>query len=80
MRLDRASFERALASRLVEAGKLDEAAAERALRLRQDSAERLEQILAKLGLVAERDIAWAMSRELDLPLAGPADYPDAPVC
>jgi general secretion pathway protein E len=80
LRLDRASFERALASRLVEAGKLDEAAADRALRLRQDSAERLEQILAKLGLVPERDIAAAMAHELDLPLAGPGDYPDEPVC
>jgi general secretion pathway protein E len=76
---DRRSFERALAARLVAEGKLDEAGADRVLRLRAESAERLEQILTKLGLVAEKDIAAAISDELGLPLAAPGDYPDAPV-
>ena len=76
---DRPTFERSLAARLISAGKLDEAAADRALRLRAESAERLEQILTKLGLVHERDVADAISRELALPLVSPADYPDSPV-
>jgi general secretion pathway protein E len=78
-RQDRLGFERALAARLVAAGKLDENAADRALRLRAGSDERLEQILTKLGLVQEKDVAAAMAEELELPLALPEDYPDAPV-
>ena len=77
--IDRPSFEKSLAARLIANGKLDEAAADRAFRVRAESAERLEQILTKLGLVHERDVADAMSRELALPLVAPGDFPDAPV-
>ncbi|HET7594680.1 MAG TPA: hypothetical protein VFK49_04450, partial [Stellaceae bacterium] len=79
MRQDRVEFERSLAARLIAAGRLDEAAAERALRLRAGSEERLERILTKLGLVHEKHVAEAISGELGLPLATPADYPDEPV-
>ncbi|HXZ00354.1 MAG TPA: type II secretion system ATPase GspE [Stellaceae bacterium] len=79
MRQDRLAFERSLAARLVASGKLDEVAAERALNLRAESQERLEQILTKLGLVQEKDVVEAISRELGLPLVAPGDYPDAPV-
>jgi len=79
VRQDRLAFERSLAARLVASGKLDEVAAERALNLRAESQERLEQILTKLGLVQEKDVVEAISRELGLPLVAPGDYPDAPV-
>jgi general secretion pathway protein E len=79
VRQERVAFERSLAARLVASGRLDEAAAERALRLRAGSEERLEQILTKLGLVHEKDVAEAMSGELGVPLALPADFPDEPV-
>jgi general secretion pathway protein E len=79
VRQERVAFERSLAARLVASGRLEEAAAERALRLRAGSEERLEQILTKLGLVHEKDVAEAMSGELGVPLALPADFPDEPV-
>ena len=76
---DRREFERSLAGRLVEAGKLDPSVLERALRLRAASEERLETLLVKLGLASERDVAEALALELDLPLAAAADYPEAPI-
>jgi general secretion pathway protein E len=71
----RDAFERAVAARLVAEGKIEAAAAERALRLRAGSQDRLEVILTALALVPERDVALAIAAELQLPLAGPADYP-----
>ena len=79
MQQDRVEFERSLAARLIAAGRLDEASAERALRLRAGSEERLERILTRLGLVHEKHVAEAISRELGLPLATAGDYPDEPV-
>jgi general secretion pathway protein E len=76
---DRRDFERALAGRLLGAGRIDAAGLERALRLTAAGDERLEEILAKLGLVNEKDIAEAMALELGLPIAAAADYPDAPI-
>ena len=76
---DRAEFERALATRLVTAGKLEEAAAERAFRLRAGGGDSLERILTRLGLAHEKDVAEAVAAELGLPLATPADFPEAPV-
>jgi general secretion pathway protein E len=76
---DRREFERSLAGRLVEAGKLDPSVLERALRLRAASEERLEALLVKLGLASERDVAEALGLELGLPVAAAADYPDAPI-
>ena len=77
--MDRRDFERSLADRLIEAGKLDPSVLDRALRLRAQSEERLERLLVKLGLASERDVAEALARELGLPIAAAADYPDAPV-
>jgi general secretion pathway protein E len=76
---DRETFERSLAERLVETGKLDSSAVERALKLRAASAERLEGLLIKLGLVSERDVAEALAGYLGLSVVSPADYPDAPI-
>jgi general secretion pathway protein E len=75
----RNTFERAIADRLIAAGKLDTAAADRAFRLQANGHDRLEQILTTLGLVHEQDVARAVAAELQLPLVGPADYPDTPV-
>ena len=74
-----ASFEGALGELLVERGKLDPAGLARALRLAEGSEERLHGLLVKLGLVPERDVAEALAQLLQLPLAGPADFPDLPV-
>jgi general secretion pathway protein E len=76
---DRKNFERALADRLLGAGRIDAAGLDRALRLTAAGDERLEEILAKLGLVNEKHIAEAMALELGLPIAAIADYPDAPI-
>jgi general secretion pathway protein E len=35
--------------------------------------------LPKLGLVSERDLAEALSQQLDLPLVGPSDFPEVPL-
>ncbi len=70
---------KALGAHLISQGKLVPAASQRANRLAQESGERLELVLARLGLVSERDIAEALGRLLDLPLAGAGDYPAAPV-
>jgi general secretion pathway protein E len=76
---DRETFERSLMTRLIGAGKLDSAAAERAVRLKLTAKEPLERIVTRLGLVHERDVAEAMSRELGVALASAADFPEAPV-
>jgi general secretion pathway protein E len=76
---DRKPFERSLANRLIEAGKLEPAALDRVLRLQASSEERLEQLLIKLGLASERDVAEAFARELDLAVASPADFPNEPL-
>ena len=69
----------ALATSLVDAGKLTPAGAQRAERLAAESAERLELVLARLGLVSETDIAQALGTLLDLPQAASGDYPSAPI-
>ncbi|HXV22660.1 MAG TPA: ATPase, T2SS/T4P/T4SS family [Alphaproteobacteria bacterium] len=69
----------AIAERLVETGRLDRRGLERAQRLVVDGRESLLQVLAKLGLVAERDLAEAISGVLDLPLATITDYPERPL-
>jgi general secretion pathway protein E len=76
---DRRPFERSLAARMVDAGKLDASALDRAIRLQATSEERLEALLIKLGLASERDVAAAFACELDLAVATPADFPEAPV-
>ena len=64
---------------LIERGKLDQAALERALRLQQESGEKLGQLLVTLGLVAQRDVAEALSAQLALPLVDAAGYPEFPI-
>ena len=76
---DRRPFERSLAARLVEAGKLEEGALDRILRLQANSEDRLESLLIKLGLASERDVAEAFAQELDLIVATPADFPETAV-
>ena len=81
--LDRAQevpeLDETLGARLLAKGKLEQAALERAERARAESGERLDRVLTRLGLVGERDMAEAMAAELELPLAGADDYPEAPV-
>jgi general secretion pathway protein E len=80
MRVDDATgLEQALGELLVEQGKLDAAGLARALRLAEASEQRCHSLLVKLGLVPERDVAEALAQLLQLPLAGPADFPDVPV-
>src|SRR6266852_1290653 len=76
---DRRPFERSLATRLIEAGKLEPSALERVFRLQASSDERLEVLLIKLGLASERDVAEAFARELDLAVVAPGEFPDAPL-
>jgi general secretion pathway protein E len=77
--LERKEIERQVAARLIAGGKIDQAALDRVLRLQSSNADRLEALLVKLGLASERDVAEALSRELELAIAEPPDYPEAPV-
>jgi general secretion pathway protein E len=77
--LERKEVERQVAARLIAGGKLDQPALDRVLRLQSSNADRLEALLVKLGLASERDVAEALSCELDLAIAEPPDYPEAPV-
>ncbi|HEX3970448.1 MAG TPA: type II secretion system ATPase GspE [Stellaceae bacterium] len=77
--VERRKAERLVAARLLAGGKLEQAALDRVLRLQSSNADRLEALLVKLGLVSERDVAEALSHELDLAIAEPPDYPEAPV-
>ena len=61
---------------LIDRGKLDAAALERALRLQQDSGEKLGQLLVTLGLCAQRDVAEAVSSQLDVRLIDAGGYPE----
>ena len=76
---DRKSVERLVAARLIAGGKLDESALDRVLRLQSSNAERLEALLIKLGLASERDVADALSQEIEIAVAVAADYPKEPV-
>jgi general secretion pathway protein E len=64
---------------LIERGKLDSAGLERALRLQQGSGEKLGVLLVTLGLVAQRDVAEALSWQLNLPLIEASGYPELPI-
>src|SRR5258706_5835495 len=75
----RKMLEQALGTRLIRAGTVDQVGLERALRVQVASEDRLETILTKLGLASENDIAAALAAELCLEVAGPDDYPNAPV-
>ena len=64
---------------LIARGKLDVAGLERALRLQQETHEKLGALLVTLGLVAQRDVAEALSQQLGLPLVETNGYPELPI-
>ncbi len=64
---------------LREWGKLDQRGLSRAQGLTRVSGEPLHLILCRLGLVGEADMAKALAENLELPLAGEANYPARPV-
>jgi general secretion pathway protein E len=70
---------RAVGELLVERGKLDASGFDRALRLQGETGERVDLLLTKLGQVSERDMAEALSTQLNVPLVEPCDYPTTPV-
>ncbi|HYD31127.1 MAG TPA: ATPase, T2SS/T4P/T4SS family, partial [Azospirillaceae bacterium] len=63
----------------VDTGRLTPATLARARHACQESGEPLGAVLVSLGLVPEREVAAAFAAVLDLPLAGPHDYPAEPV-
>jgi general secretion pathway protein E len=74
-----APVRKSLGDILIERGKLDAAALERALRLQNGSGEKLGALLVTLGLVAQRDVAEALSDQLSLPLVDASGYPEFPI-
>ncbi len=63
---------------LVAHQKLTDADLQRAKRVQEDAGEALDTLLLKLGLISERDLADALTAQLNLPLVRPADYPETP--
>jgi general secretion pathway protein E len=63
---------------LVARGRLDAVQRDRVLALRGARGESESVIVTRLGMLDERDMAECLSEFLDIPLAGPADYPPAP--
>jgi general secretion pathway protein E len=74
-----APVEKALGQLLIERGKIDAAALDRALRLQHETGEKLGALLVTLGLVAQRDVAEALSAQLSLPLVDAGGYPEFPI-
>ena len=65
---------------LTERAGLAPAEVERAVRLQDESGgQRLGALLVSLGLVAERDLAEALSQQLDMPVAASDAYSGAPI-
>jgi general secretion pathway protein E len=64
---------------LIEQGLIDEAVLDRAKRATRTTGERLDRVLTKLGLMSEADLAAALSRHYEIPLAAAADVPEAPI-
>ncbi len=63
---------------LVAHQKLTDADLQRAKRVQEGAGEALDTLLLKLGLISERDLAEALTAQLNLPLVRPADYPETP--
>ncbi len=72
-------FGRRLGAWLVERGKLKAQALEQTLRLPEARYEETGSLLARLGMVAERDIAQALSALTGAALAAPDEYPAVPL-
>src|SRR5262249_38722736 len=70
---------RQVAEILIGWGKLAPQALDRAVSLERGSGERVDVILTRLGLAPQADAARARAQALDLALAEPGDYPEAPV-
>jgi general secretion pathway protein E len=51
----------------------------RARAVHAETGERFDAVLTRLGLVSEQALAEAISQATGLPIAGPADYPNAPL-
>lgn len=64
---------------LIRLGALPISAADRARRVAEESSEPIERVLTNLGLLTERDLAGAIAEIMDVRVAGPEDFPDAPV-
>src|SRR5947209_6863585 len=62
---------------LVARGRLDAVQRDRVLALRRERGESESAIVTRLGMVGERDMAECLAEFLDIPLAGPGDYPPA---
>ncbi len=73
------SEDETLSHLLLDAGVLTEAALERARHLAAESGERLQTVLTRLGLISERDLAQTLSRQLEIPIVGAADFPAEPL-
>ena len=73
------SVSRAVGELLIKRGKIDATGFERTLRLHSETGERVDLLLTKLGQVTDRDMADALSAELNLPLVDVGDYPTSPV-
>jgi general secretion pathway protein E len=68
-----------LATLLVAQDQCDPRTIERGRRMAAEGGQRLDAVLIQLGLVSERGLAEAFAKLLDLPLAGPERYPEAPL-
>lgn len=64
---------------LIEANKLGARDLERALLAQSEMGGLFGQVLVRLGLVSELDVCQALSKQLSLPLAVAADYPEQPL-
>lgn len=64
---------------LIEANKLGARDLERALLAQSEMGGMFGQVLVRLGLVSELDVCQALSKQLKLPLAVAADYPEQPL-
>jgi general secretion pathway protein E len=64
---------------LIERAAIDGRSLERARRVAAETGGRVDQVLTQLGMVSERGLAEALAQLIGAPLAGVADYPDAPL-
>jgi general secretion pathway protein E len=69
----------ALAAILLRQGQCDIQTIDRGRRVATESGQRLDLVLIQLGLVTERGLAEAYATLLEVPLAGPARFPEAPL-
>jgi len=73
--LDGGQFESSFARFLIDERIVDQIVMDRAVSAARKTGERLDRVLTKLGLLSETNLAIALSKHLDLPLARPTDVP-----